>query len=321
MDKISQTVYSFSMETLRRLPDELLLKTTKELAHREREVTLSVLHHLQEVERRRLYARIGFPSLYEYAATELGYSQGAAYRRISSMRVLKSVPDIESKIEDGSLPISTLSQAQVFFRREEIVEPEKKIEILNALEGKSTRQVEEFLVQKSSAPEKLIPEKIRPLSKDLHHLSLSVNEKLLKKIEELKALVSHKVPSQSLHDLLELMVDESLSRHRVKESKNIPKLLNASPAPGKISGVAKSTRYISSETRKRIWMRDKGCCSYKDSKTGRICAARHFLEIDHIQPFVLGGPNTEENLRLLCRTHNQLRAEQSFKKRFAGETV
>jgi len=65
---------SIPMEILRTLPDELLLKTTKELAQREREITLSILLHLQEVERRRLYARLGFSSLYESAGTELGYS-------------------------------------------------------------------------------------------------------------------------------------------------------------------------------------------------------------------------------------------------------
>ncbi|MBI3016565.1 MAG: HNH endonuclease [Deltaproteobacteria bacterium] len=34
--------------------------------------------------------------------------------------------------------------------------------------------------------------------------------------------------------------------------------------------------------------------------------------IDHIHPWSLGGDSTPENLRLLCRTHNQWRAEKTF---------
>jgi hypothetical protein len=34
------------------------------------------------------------------------------------------------------------------------------------------------------------------------------------------------------------------------------------------------------------------------------------LEFDHIQPLALGGTTTPENLRLLCRAHNQFEAER-----------
>ena len=108
----------------------------------EREVTLSVLHYLLEVERRQLFARLGFSSLYEYAVKDLGYSEGSAHRRIASMRLLRSLPELEAKIENGSLPLSTLSQAQSFFRQEAIVAPQDKLEVLKKLEGKTSREVE-----------------------------------------------------------------------------------------------------------------------------------------------------------------------------------
>ncbi|WP_371869309.1 HNH endonuclease [Anaeromyxobacter diazotrophicus] len=36
------------------------------------------------------------------------------------------------------------------------------------------------------------------------------------------------------------------------------------------------------------------------------------LELDHIHPVALGGRSTADNLRLVCRTHNSLHAEQVF---------
>ncbi|MCB0387142.1 MAG: HNH endonuclease, partial [Bdellovibrionales bacterium] len=44
----------------------------------------------------------------------------------------------------------------------------------------------------------------------------------------------------------------------------------------------------------------------------KICNSQYMLEIDHRFPFSLGGAHTPENLRLLCRVHNQYRAEMLF---------
>src|SRR5688572_13155379 len=103
---------------LQTLSDRSLLDNLHSLVNREREVTLEVLHHLREVERRALYGELGFSSLFEYAVSELKYSESAAQRRISSMRLLKEIPELGKKIETGALSLSSLSQAQSFFRQE-----------------------------------------------------------------------------------------------------------------------------------------------------------------------------------------------------------
>jgi 5-methylcytosine-specific restriction endonuclease McrA len=49
---------------------------------------------------------------------------------------------------------------------------------------------------------------------------------------------------------------------------------------------------------------------------GRLClstvAVTWKVEVDHIEPVALGGRSTIDNCRLLCASHNQLHAEQSF---------
>ena len=71
--------------------------------------------------------------------------------------------------------------------------------------------------------------------------------------------------------------------------------------------IKKISRYIPSHLRKYIWERDGGQCTYVHHETKRRCACRHLLQIDHIQPFALGGRTEKENLRLLCAGHNQYR--------------
>ena len=71
------------------------------------------------------------------------------------------------------------------------------------------------------------------------------------------------------------------------------------------------SRYISREIRAKVWQRDEARCQYV-GPTGHVCGATRFLELDHIEPWSLGGSNDPKNLRLLCKTHNLLRARKTF---------
>src|ERR1700733_9315436 len=97
---------------LKSISDSELLATTKRLATEERRIGIEVLHHLREIDARKLFASLGFSSLFVYCTAELGYSEGGAYRRIAAMRLLREVPEYESKLEDGSMSVATLSQVQ-----------------------------------------------------------------------------------------------------------------------------------------------------------------------------------------------------------------
>ncbi len=99
---------------LQNLKNEEILANTKNLVKEERRIQVELLHHLREIEKRKLFLEIGFGSLFDYVVQELGYSESAAYRRIQAMRLLKAVPVIEEKIADGSLTLTTAAQVQSF---------------------------------------------------------------------------------------------------------------------------------------------------------------------------------------------------------------
>jgi 5-methylcytosine-specific restriction endonuclease McrA len=61
--------------------------------------------------------------------------------------------------------------------------------------------------------------------------------------------------------------------------------------------------------RREVWRRDGARCTFH-APDGRRCESRRDLEFDHITPVAKGGRTCAENLRLLCRTHNQFEAER-----------
>jgi 5-methylcytosine-specific restriction endonuclease McrA len=82
------------------------------------------------------------------------------------------------------------------------------------------------------------------------------------------------------------------------------------PRPEQAARKGRSRR-IANAVRRRVFERDGLRCTYV-SPDGRRCEARAFLELDHADPRALGGSDKEENLRVRCRAHNQLWAEQTY---------
>ena len=105
-----------SMEIRKLNKEELLTQITK-LAAEERKLTAQILHYLREVEARRLFAELGFASLLDFCVRHLRYSESAAYRRISAMRLLKDIGIVDQAIASGDLSLSNAAKVQSFFRQ------------------------------------------------------------------------------------------------------------------------------------------------------------------------------------------------------------
>ena len=71
---------------------------------------------------------------------------------------------------------------------------------------------------------------------------------------------------------------------------------------------AKKSRYIPAQTKRIVFQRAHHQCEFTAHNNKR-CEAKHFLEVDHKIPYSHGGGNETQNLQLLCRQHNQRKAE------------
>ena len=74
---------------LTHLTDKTLLQNIKVLVKKEKDLSVSILHHLCEIDDRRLYAELKYSSLFDYYVNHLGYFEDAAQRRISASRLMK----------------------------------------------------------------------------------------------------------------------------------------------------------------------------------------------------------------------------------------
>lgn len=81
------------------------------------------------------------------------------------------------------------------------------------------------------------------------------------------------------------------------------------PGPGKGSTEARKeiSDHIPAQVKREVWKRDGGRCQWALA-SGGICGSTRHLELDHIRPRSRGGTSTVSNLRILCRSHNDLAA-------------
>jgi hypothetical protein len=266
--------------SLKNLSNQELLSQTLSLVREERRISLLVIEHLEEIESRRLHAREGFSSLFDYATRVLGYSEVAAMRRIQSMRLLKRIPEVKEKIADGKLTVATLAQVESYVRLEKKSVEETR-ELLVQMEGKSKREVERVLRVQSE------PDTIR--------LELFVSRELYGKIKELQ--IQEGVTS------VEALLGKLVSKAKRKEL--------VSPV-----AVNENKRQVPRALKSLVVQADDARCAYV-SPGGMRCNSTR-TEIDHVEPFQLGGPTRKENLRLLCRPHNQLEAENAYGRKKVG---
>jgi len=199
---------------LNHLSDRALLADTKNLAQTERGLLTKVIHHLREIDRRRLYSDLGYASLFEYAVKELQYSEGQAGRRLQAMRMIKEIPEVEEKIASGELNLSNVAQAQGFFRElakgasptMPVLTKSMKIEILQKLENKSTREAQRELSK--LAPEAAMPrERQRIINDDCVEIKFVADKDLAAKLDEVRALAGPKGATMGMAELFAYMAD------------------------------------------------------------------------------------------------------------------
>jgi 5-methylcytosine-specific restriction endonuclease McrA len=346
-DTTNRPDHSKSIHKLRQVKNQDLLDRTKTLVLKERDLAIQVIHHLCEIQRRRLFASLGYSSLFVYCCQHLGYSEGQAHRRIATMKLIDELPEVEDKIQSGKISMTNVAMAACFVRREakqqaENRSPETKplknsMALISELEGKTTKEAQRILLGKSAAPEKHI-ERAKPVSAEYTEIKFAASKKLMKKLERLREV--NPKSAQSYADLIDLALDMALDKvdplkkaeraqTRAKNTKEHSSKTNSracahqpnelpsmEATADKVRSESKNTfrsnRQISATTKHYVWMRDQGMCQHQDPTTGKKCGSKYRLEIDHIVPVAKGGSNSADNLQLTCRAHNQWRAIEVF---------
>jgi 5-methylcytosine-specific restriction endonuclease McrA len=147
--------------------------------------------------------------------------------------------------------------------------------------------------------------RVMPLSSGRYLFKTTIGQSAHDKLRRLQNLLGLQVPSGDVAQVLERAFDALLEKLEKAKHAATDRPRGRSPRP------SADPRHIPAEVKRQVWGRDGGRCTYV-GQSGERCAADKFLEFDHVLEVARGGTATVDNLRLLCRTHNQHMAERSF---------
>lgn len=285
---------------MKHFSDEQLETSAQQARARELSSLQEMLKHLREIDRRKLFSKRGFPSIYEYGMAEFKYSYDEIHRRVCAMKLLRDMPEIESKIADGSLQLTHLTQAQSFFRKVEHTKDEK-LEILSKLENSSKAETKRILYNEE-VKARYSFEADKPF------------EEIVERLKGLHPRLSFDQVMRKVCDIAIEKLDPMLNAERMKiryQSRNAANQKSRAGAKvvgsdlGNRAGATERSRYIAAATKREVWLKAEGKC--------QNCRSTFGLEYDHVLPFAKGGVSEVENLRLLCRNCNQRHAIDQYK--------
>ncbi len=141
-----------------------------------------------------------------------------------------------------------------------------------------------------------------PLTAEQNRLHLTVSKAFMKKLEAAGDAMSHSMPEATPAEILEVGLDQLLAQ--ASKRKGLVEKPQKKPRPMKGEGVP-------AHVKREVWKRDGGKCQWPTA-SGGICGSTRRLELDHIQPRSRGGASSVDNLRILCRAHNDLAARRAL---------
>jgi 5-methylcytosine-specific restriction endonuclease McrA len=294
--------------------------------------TATTLALLAEVDERKLYLPKGYSCMRDYCMRARYMSQARAEKRIRVARAGRVFPAIFPSIAEGKLGLSAV---MLLVPR---LKPENADELLAAAAHKTNEAIERFLAERFPSPQlSLAASAIEagemeeavaarppvpsdaadspmsmepvPVSATPNHSGwrYSYSAEREKKLRYLRSLLSHSRPGASVEQVLDLALaclQDKLERQKFGKCSR----------PGKRRG-SSDPRYIPLEVKRAVFERDNGQCAFVGTG-GTRCEAHELLEFDHQDAVGRGGRATVENIRLLCRAHNQYAAEQTYGKDF-----
>lgn len=262
---------------MKELSNQKLLRDTHKLIRLERKTLLEILEFLREIYNRRLYAEMGYSNLIKFMVKELGYSESAAYRRYSALKLTSAVPETKALIAEGKTTLSKVTQVETLLRGEN---KEIKKQVLMDVQNLSSREAEKVII------EKLPEDKQEALKARRSTDTVEIDDEIKSLINQLRVKLNMKNEKDIIKYSLNLTLKTKPRIHKSKGRSN--------------------PRYFCAAIKRQAMVSANGKCQFPN------CDEKNHLEFDHIHPYALGGGNHQGNIRVLCKEHNLLLASKRF---------
>jgi 5-methylcytosine-specific restriction endonuclease McrA len=151
--------------------------------------------------------------------------------------------------------------------------------------------------------------KVKPIAPGRYELIAILGQEAYDQLEGSRELLGHAVPSGDLLEVLERAIALQFAQLRKRRcgATDRPRRQRDDAAVTPI----RNPRHVPAAVRRAVWERDGGRCAFVGAD-GHRCESGERIELDHVVPIARGGLSTVENMRLLCRPHNQHEAEREL---------
>lgn len=317
---------------LTHLGDDVLFRGLAALVAQDRTTTANLLAHMAEVDARRLYAPAGYSSMHAYCVERLGLSDDAAWKRLQVAKKARCFPQIYMALEEGRVHLTGLNllaphltphnvdallAAAAGLRKSEIellvARRFPQVEALRLDEGISALAPAQVVGETAAvaaapalgpAPAQCEPRlRVAPITEQRFSLQVTIERTTHDKLRRAQELLGRSDVPEVLDRALDVLIGQLEKRKFAKTPKGRPQRPST------------RVRTIPAQVRRSVAQRDDERCAFVGSD-GHRCAERRFLEFDHVIPVACGGATNVQQVRLLCRTHNQSEAERVFGKGF-----
>jgi hypothetical protein len=331
---------------------DLLSRATK-LVGSHRRATAALVACLAEIEERRLHLRAGFGSMFEFCICELRLSEGEAFRRLLAARLARRFPVVVSRLSSGALHLSALELLREHLTDENHAE---LFEAADGKSKREVEALVASRFPRPDVPSRISRGHVEQLSAARFRVEFAASAELCEKLELCRDMLSHANPSRELGFIVERALDlliEDIGKQRlarrgprraraqrgVREAgvgaeratcSEPPSFAARSSEPTQLFEVKQPSEAkpaletkrdnqrpvaVSRAVRREVFARDGLRCTFV-GESGRRCGARAFLELDHVTPRALGGQDDASNVRVRCRAHNLLWADEVFGRRW-----
>ena len=267
---------------------------------------ITVLHFINDCERRKSFLDLGYSSIWDYCVRKLEYSSSTAGRYIKAARCIHENPEVLEMLEKREVSVRNICQFA------SILDRDNKYAVLEQVKGASWRDVERLACNYRppvALADRTVPVRVATPDGDQNMVftQFLAPEEYAKVFEVVRSLM----PSDMGYGEIVLTVFREYhdrhyptERHKRREAKKGSASLHSHQWE-----LSEPTRHIPDEVRDVIFSRDGGQCTFV-APDGTRCQCRKGLQVDHIHPFANRGSTSLSNLRLLCGGHNRLAAEK-----------
>jgi hypothetical protein len=274
---------------------ETLHKKAIEIARVFHTAESDLIDILQHIDEKKVFVRLGFSSLFDYATRALKLSEAHASNFITVARKSKTIPELKHAIRSGVLTVSKARKITPVLTTDNSTH---WIELAKTL---SKPKLEKEVARLK--PQTLTPERARYVTESRLELKLGVSEDLMKKLKRAQDLVSQKTrTSATFEDTLSELLNVYLQKQDpVEKAKRSLIKRSSADASASVPGTHETNssvfipgaRYIHAAIKHAVNLRDQGQCAHVD-ENGNRCQARRWIEI-HVRQAKLARFRSESS--------------------------